>query len=395
MKKASKRVNKDQLLMWIVGGVAVVVILAVILALSLNSGGKQPEQTEPPATEDRGNTEPEQTDPTETELATETETEPEETEPVYVAFNPLTGEGLTEASENRPYAVVFNNIKAAQPQYGCGRADILCEILAEGSVTRCLGVFYDIDDVQTFGSIRSARPYFLHLAQSFDAVLVHAGGSKEAYSLLSSTKWDHIDGVRGSGASKYYYRDKDRLNAGYALEHTLFIKSEDVKAYAEKMGCTLTRDGGVSYGWNFIPGSVTEAGTSAGNVTLYFSQNNKKSGKSTAFEYNAEDGLYYASQYGKAYVDAGTGAQLTFRNLLVLNAKTVNQGDSSGHLTITLTGTGTGYYACEGKLIEINWSRKSDKDPFTFTTTDGETLTLSVGKTYMGIIPTKGVVDYQ
>ena len=81
--------------------------------------------------------------------------------------------------------------------------------------------------------------------------------------------------------------------------------------------------------------------------------------------------------------------------MLILRTAVTYQGDDAGHLTITLTGSGTGYYACDGELIAIKWSRKSATSPFVFTTEDGEELTLAEGKSYIGFVPKKGVVSYE
>ena len=322
-----------------------------------------------------------------TTIPTEPPTEPTTapTVPPVLYWNPLTGEALAEASDNRLFAVVLNNIKAAQPQYGVGKADLLIETLAEGGVTRCLGIYHDITDVSTLGSIRSARKYFVELAQGFDALLVHAGGSSEANAYISSIGWNNLDGVKGSGASSYFYRDQDRLDAGYSLEHTMFIRPESIFAYAKKLGYTTTVTGGVDLGWQFGDSSAL-TGEAATQVTVHFGSSTNN--KSTSFVYDAETGLYAASQYGSAYMDAAEGTQITFRNILVLKTGIVNQGDASGHLTITTVGSGTGYYICGGKLISIRWSRESSDAPFVFTTGDGETLTFGVGKTYMAIVPT-------
>ena len=388
--------------LWIVGGVLAALIIAiVVLSVCIGVRSAQPEETVPttvPTTEAPTTiptTEAPTTIPTTEAPTTVPTTVPPETDPPVVYTNPLTGEVIEEVNENRPFAIIFNNIKAAMPQHGISAADVLCEALVEGT-TRCLGICSDITDVETFGSIRSARPYFISLAQSFDAIFVHAGGSTEAYSILASNGWDHIDGVKGSGASKYYYRDQDRRAQGYSLEHTMFIRAESVIEYAEKMGCTMTREGGQDYGWTFSEEpSIT--GETATSIKAWFTTSGSVSSyiKSTTMDYNAEDGLYYASQYGTAWMDAGVDEQLSFRNVLILKAATVNQGDKSGHWTITLTGSGTGYYACGGQIVEINWSRESTSDPFSFTLADGTPLTLGVGKTYMGIIPGKGVVQYE
>ena len=330
--------------------------------------------------------------PTDTEpVPTETEPAPTETEPVVLYRNPLTGEALAEYSENRPYAVIFNNIQAAMPQYGVSKADILIETLAEGGITRCMGIYHDISDVKTFGSIRSARLYFVQLAQGFDALLVHAGASEEADNYLYKTGWNHLDGVSGTNASDYFYRDKDRLNAGYSMEHTLFIKPDRIRAYAKKLGYPTTRKDGVDYGWQFGSSSAA-SGTDADQIKVYFGSNSGS--KSTSFSYDAATGLYKASQYGAAYTDAADGSQAAFRNVLVLKTSITNQGDAAGHLTIKTVGSGTGFYACGGKRISIKWSRISSTSPFVFTTEDGEPLILGEGSSYIAIVPSKGLVVY-
>jgi hypothetical protein len=61
---------------------------------------------------------------------------------------------------------------------------------------------------------------------------------------------------------------------------------------------------------------------------------------------------------------------------------------------IDLEGKGTGYYACNGQVIPIKWSRESVYDPFTYTLKDGTPLTFGVGKTYIAIIPTNATVEW-
>ena len=74
-----------------------------------------------------------------TEVSAPTESAPKV---VYYA-NPLTGvEDLTlEQSQNRPVAVMVNNISIAQKvQAGLTKADIVCETGVEGGITRLMPV---------------------------------------------------------------------------------------------------------------------------------------------------------------------------------------------------------------------------------------------------------------
>ena len=108
--------------------------------------------------------------------------EPEE--PALKGINDLTGMPMDEAKENnRPLAVMINNIDIAQPLMGVSQSDVMYECLAEGGITRIMACFKDPSGVAEIGSVRSARPYYIRIAQGMDAVYMHSGGSEDAYAL--------------------------------------------------------------------------------------------------------------------------------------------------------------------------------------------------------------------
>ena len=81
--------------------------------------------------------------------------------------NPLTGvEELTkEKSQDKPVAIMVNNISVAQKvQTGLSKADIVYETEVEGGITRLLAVFQDISKVEKIGTVRSARYAYIDLA---------------------------------------------------------------------------------------------------------------------------------------------------------------------------------------------------------------------------------------
>ncbi len=367
--------------------------LAACLLLCACAQPNQSPTTEPPTSEPIVTSEPTKATEPPTDPPTTPPTDP--TDPPVVYTSPLTGQVLDAPMTSRPYAVMLNNIKDAMPQHGVSQANILYEIIVEGSITRCMGIYSDIASVEALGSIRSARKYYVDIAQSYDAIYVHAGGSNEAYNYMSSIKCDHIDGVKGVNASQYYYRDQARKDAGYSLEHTMFITGQKAVEYATYRKCTLTRDEEISYGLQFDMDTQI-VGTAANQVKIYFNMSSKLSSstKYTKMTYNAEDGLYYAYQHGGDYVDGNTGKTIAFKNVLVLKAKTTTQADKTLR-TVELTGSGEGYFVCNGQLVPIQWSRESLYQPFVYTLENGTPLTLGVGSTYIGIIPTKGLVVYE
>ena len=365
-------------------------LLALVLLVSIFSGC----QTTPPAdTSDTAGSTAGTTEATSgtTEATTGTTeaTQPTETEPVLNYANPLTGEAIAEPMMSRPFAVMMNNVKPAMPMWGVSAADVLVETFAEGGATRCMGIFTDIGAVKRVGSIRSARPYFVHTAIGFDAIYTHIGGSNTAYDLLTAQKWDEIDGNRGP-VTKFFTRDMDRYNNGVGIEHTWYITGENALAAAEKKGCTLQREEPLDYGWNFAE-NATPAGQSASVIQIRFSG---KNGKLTKLTYDAQSGVYTAFQHGGDWVDGDSGKVASFTNILYLSTFSGMEDNGVVH-TLQLTGSGKGYFACGGKIVAIKWSRDNIKSPFAFTLEDGTPLTMGIGKTYIALAPNNSVISYE
>ncbi len=331
-----------------------------------------------------------------TEATVEPATEPTEPEPVF--YNPLTGEPMDEVVYARPFAVSLNNSKAAQPQHGIGAADVVYETLIEGE-TRCLGIYYNLSEetARTIGTIRSARYYFVQIAQSYDAIFVHNGSSSDeeigAKQYFQQTGWEHMDGISTPGADKYYYRD--RADEGYRYEHTLFIKPQGILDLAAERKFRLESEQPLDYGLTFDDNTVI-VGKTADQITAWFNfsgKPNAKWHKSTTLTYDPAEKVYYASQYGGDYYDGNDDVTISFRNVLVLRTS-IREKEYPELVYVDVVGSGTGYYACNGQVVEINWSRESVTDPFTYTlASNGKPVTFGVGKTYVAIVPNKATVE--
>ena len=331
----------------------IVLILAVSLLLCA-CGSKPAETTAPPVT-----------------------TVPPTTEPAPIDVNPLTGEELQEVTENRPYAIMINNTAKAVPQCGISQADIIYEIIAEGSVTRFMAIFDDLSDVDVIGPVRSVRPYFFRMAKHYGAILSSAGGSDEAISLIKQEKYDYLNGIAGAGSA--FYRDEwRRSNRGY--EHSLMTTGEKLMKAAEKAKYETTM-ADVDYGFHFTDEAMT-TGEAATELTIWFYQNGKK----TTMKYDEATGLYAMSQHGDAALDANDDSPITFRNVVVLEADT-HIKDKKGHLEVQMTGTGKGFFARDGRVIPITWSRESASSSYVYTDESGNPVSFGVGKSYIAVVP--------
>lgn len=352
----------------------------LILCLMLCACGSKEEAASAPTEQE--------TVPTQTTPPTQPEetTQPTESTEPEVNRNPLTGEPVDAPWTARPFAVTLNNTSAALPHHGTSQADIIYEALVEGGVTRCLAIFSDIAEVEVYGSVRSARHCFVDISRAYDAIFVHAGGSPGSLSYLEAIGWDDLDGITGAAVS-YFYRDSARLKSGYSLEHTLFTSGPNLIEFATKKGYDLTRQEGIDYGLRFAEDGTPD-GETANQIVLHF----RSSGKTTTMTYNSETGLYEGYQLGKDMIDGNTGEVVGFQNVFAIFAKTTMEDI---YTMMELTGSGDGYFACGGKIVPICWSRESDDSPFVYTLTDGTPLTLGIGTSYVGILPTGSPVNYE
>lgn len=289
-----------------------------------------------------------------------------------------------EEGTSRPYAFQFNNFKIVSNQWGIGQADIVYECIVEGGITRLLGIgeHYTGDRL---GSTRSARHYFVSIADEYDAIYIHYGATKYARSKVKELGIDEMDGNAGSGAV-VFYRDKN-INA----PHNAFASLEGIQKGIEKNGFET------KYPQNYEPhfkfyeeDTDLVSGSDANNIKLDFS-----SYINAGLEYNSAQKLYYRSQFGAKHVDSLTGEQLSFKNIIVQFVKEWNI-DKKGYQTMDLENAGgSGFYITNGKGIPITWKKKEADSWMRYYDAAGEELIINPGKTYITLFPdnrTKDVV---
>ncbi len=358
-----------------------IIALTLVLCLMLCACGKKtPDPTNAPTTESTAQetTIPETTEPT----------VPETTLPKEVLYrNPLNGAPLDAPWSGQAVAVMINNLKQAMPQKGISQADIFYEIEVEGDITRCLAVFTDLSNVADIGPVRSARTYFNSVAVSYDAPLIHCGGSDYALKAMYGNyndridRWEHID-----ADSKHFFRDRDRYNSGYAWEHTLFTSGEKLQAAMNAYGYNTPTES--SFGLQFTDG-VELSGENANEITVTF-----KSGRKTVLTYDASLGRYNINIHGSTHIDGNTGEAVTFKNVIAIYTDQW-YADNFGHKYYETIGSGEGYAAIGGKIVPIIWTREGLRSPYTYTLADGTPLTLDAGSTYIALVGIKNPISYQ
>ncbi len=368
---------------------AIALVLAIIFVLTcFTACSKKPDETL-----DDGVTPPtdaavqpadgqSQTTPTVDPQDTQTEPEPV-TEPEPEQYtgprNPLTNLPCEkDYTGKRPFAIMINNISIALPQVGVSKADIIFELPVEGGITRMMALYQDMSDAGTVGSVRSSRHYFLDIAQAFDAVYIHAGGSNQAYLAIKNRGINNIDGVNSS--PEMFFRDAARRSSmGY--EHSLMMDTSLLDGVLSKKSIRTDLNSANTIPFAFSDELDMTGGETATTVTVRFS-----SSKRTSALYDEAEGVYKLTQNGANYIDGATSEQLAVTNVIVLYADFWQiAGDTAGRLDAKLTGSGEGYFACGGKYVPITWSKASTSDQFVLKLKDGSPLTIKSGKTYFAI----------
>lgn len=323
------------------------------------------------------------------EPTTDPTTEPT-TEPPPVYTNPLNGEILDGPFDGRIFAFTVSNVPDAIPHVGVVEADILMEMFVNGSVIRCLALFSEPVKTHAIGSVRSTRLMFNDIAQHYDAVLCHAGGSEQVLANARSRGIDNfnIDSwqIAEAGTS---YRDSDRSRT-LGWEHCLLAYGQGVVDYANSVGVATTREPDTRYGLEFVEDGTPEGGENAGTINITFKFGS--SAKDTIMRYDETLGAYVYNQYNKEMADGMTNAPECFENVVIIHADITKDG--MYHVTDFVTG-GDGYYACGGKLIPMKWHCDSDSSPLYFTTVDGEPLFFGTGNSYFAICPLGSPLSYE
>lgn len=289
----------------------------------------------------------------------------------------LTGEWINKKlAKQRPYAIMINNIKAANPQCGTSQASVLYEAVVEGGITRMMGIFQDFDS-KRIGSTRSARHYFVSFADEYDAIYVHYGQTKYATAKIEELGVNNLSGLSALGDT-VFYRD-----SSIKAPHNAFASYDGIMKGTKSAGYRTTLRDKVNE-FSFYDKETKIKGESADKITLGYS-----SYTSPYFIYDKKKAQYLRYQFGDKHIDKSTGKQLAFKNIII---QVVDEWDidKNGYQTMDITNaSGDGYYITDGKAMKITWTKNENKKERVYYDSDGKELKMNTGKTFISIYPKK------
>ncbi len=282
-----------------------------------------------------------------------------------------------QIATTRPVAVVIENHTNARPQSGLNKADIVYETLAEGGITRFLALF-QTQNVEEIGPIRSARPYFNHIANQWGAVYAHVGGSTLALNEINADVHKKLTDLNQYFFGDYFYRSKERAAPHNAytstdLLRTLIQKKEWNKWTPVKLGDFET-----------IP--TGELQTSITKISAKFFDGNYTAN----FTFDPTVGLYARSNGEKPAIDKNNDQQVHMRNVLIqfVDDYVVPMEPANG-LGLRLEEDGRALLFTGGKMVDGTWRYKNGFTEYITTTDTGETISMKFqpGQTWILLMP--------
>ncbi len=295
--------------------------------------------------------------------------------------NPLTGLVVSnpEALQHRPIAIKISNAPPlVRPQAGLNSADLLFEHEAEGGFTRFTAVYYSQNE-EVVGSIRSGRLIDLEIPQMYDAAFAYSGSAGLVREMFQdSSFFDRI--ISPDFAHGGFFRVED---ADKPIEHTLFTNSYNLHFLLEQRGQDTPPH--FANGMTFREEPI-EGGTVATRIELWYEATN-----ATWFYSN---GRYLRWTDGNPHLDANTGTQLNFKNVVIVAAHhqttdILEDTAGAGHYSIQIQIWGEGPVSIfrDGQRFDGRWQRKDSAHMLTFTDLDGNPLPLAPGNTFFQLVP--------
>ncbi len=304
-------------------------------------------------------------------------------------------------STRRPLAVMIENHLDSRPLSGLSSADLVYEAVAEGGITRQMGIFLcDIAGQNiTLAPVRSARIYYTKLVTEYDALYNHVGGAgncddptvNEQAKALCFIRRNKIKDMDQFGLDfKSCHRLTNRLDQEVAYEHTMACFTEELYKTAVK------RDWQNDGEWEktFVPWTFKDEGKERGNVTdISFEFWRNKPDYNVSWKYSASDNTYIRSNGGKEVIDLNTQDPIKAKNIVIQFAKEFGPLDEHLHMDYQITGTGKAIFFQDGKAINGTWSKLSPLVRTKFMA-DGKEFIFNRGQTWVEIVPDGNIIEY-
>ena len=324
----------------------------------------------------------------------------------------------------RPITAIIENHEESRPQSGLSFADVVYEAVAEGGITRFLGIFYcgaSVQDVR-LAPIRSIRVYFIDWAAEYSKspILVHSGGANnicgncpggvkprgdidptvDAFKTLIKLGWRGPKGNAMDAGTNLGYpavkRDQYRLGEKAAWEHSYEGYTDKIFDVAKERGFSNVNAVGEVWDKNFTSWQFADekpvSSPTASEISYGFWDN--KSDYTVSWKYDKATNSYVRSNGGEEHLDHETKKPITVKNVIVQFVKEKGPVDKEGHMFYTTTGTGEALIFQNGDVIEGTWEKKSQFARTIFYNSDKEEIEIARGQVWVSAVPAGNEINY-
>ncbi|MDR7522641.1 MAG: DUF3048 domain-containing protein [Armatimonadota bacterium] len=267
--------------------------------------------------------------------------------------------------------LVIENTPPARPQAGLADACLVFAVPTEARITRFLTAFCR-QAPPVVGPIRSVRRYMLELAQDLGAVLVHAGFSAEAQTMIVNQR---LPVINEFWTPAPFWRDPAR-----PMPHNLYTSIDGLQT-ALRTRPIETRRRYLPYRFAYEHLTVPRSAAPAGAVSLDYGPL-----YAVRYRYDAAQRRYRREQDGRPHLDAA-GIQVAPASILVLFIQWRDElvrGRPSSR--INLVGHGRLVVLTEGRMAEGTWKR-TVAGPLTLADASGRDIVLPPGPVWIELFP--------
>ncbi len=295
--------------------------------------------------------------------------------PVY--YSQLNGQPVELEIEQdlTPFIVMIENHVDSRPVAGIDKASIVYEAIVEGEVTRYMAVFDQNVAVERIGPVRSARPFYVELAEEWDGVYFHAGGSPAGLEKLKTSPMYNINEISGDGI--YFWRDTQRF-----APHNLYISGENMRRARSAKDIATTTDSFTP--WKFkddadISSTTFNFDTASSIATSVIADFAGHDLYKVEFRYSSSSNDYTRYLGGQLH-KTEQGIIVKAKNIIIqkVAARVV---DSYGRLAVDVDGSGVGELYQDGIRKDITWEQVGGRT--LYFDDDGQEISFNRGVTWV------------
>ena len=287
--------------------------------------------------------------------------------------NILTGE---VGSNGKVIAVKFDDTRAAHPQEGVEKADVVIITQVEAGLTRLMGI-YSSNYPEQVGPVRSARISDIDILAQFGRVgFMYSGAQSKLRPVIAAANLENLSAERNPPS--IYFNDQERT-APYAMMVRIPLLLEK----AESVDLVKT------VGWTH--GELSELAKPVLRVKVNW--------PNASYEaiWN-EDEQRFLLNFDSAPNLAKSGLQLGSNNLIIQlsEIKPSEYGDKFGGVTpkTNVIGAGRAFLLRDGTITSVNWSRESATSPTKWSLENGEPANFATGQVWLFLTDQEPEISY-